>query len=209
MDAAPTASPNLREKRKLQTQLDITKTALALFAEHGFENVSVELICEHAGVSRATFFNYFPQKDMVLAGIGLSRIETMRKFLAEQLTHTRKVKMRDVITIFEAFSQENENLGRQGKGLLLQVLLRPASHAGIVELRKQFIATLTEVLSQMRSNGSLSGEPVVVADTIFALYIGTTIEWLMDTSLSKGWLTVTLTKRLQMATGGFDPGRKR
>ena len=209
MDGALVAQPSLREKRKLQTQIDITKAAMSLFARNGFENVSVELICEHAGVSRATFFNYFPQKELVLASVGLARIETMRNFLNEQLTRARKVKMRDVISLFETFCEENESVGRQGKGLFLQVLLRPASHAGIVDMRKQFTAALAQVLQQMRGSGSLTGEPIVVAETMFALYVGTTLEWLMDTSLGSGWLPATLNSRLQAAVDGFDSGKKR
>ncbi|MBO3747339.1 TetR family transcriptional regulator [Streptosporangiaceae bacterium NEAU-GS5] len=57
----------LRERKKLQTARSLWVTAIELFAEHGFENVSVAQIADAAGVSKMTVFNYFPTKeDLVL-----------------------------------------------------------------------------------------------------------------------------------------------
>jgi AcrR family transcriptional regulator len=203
--------PNLtlREKHKRQTQIDITKAAMALFAERGFENVPVESICEQAGISRATFFNYFPQKDMILDAVGSSRIEAMRSLLDDQLGRRHKVKLRHVIALFQAFCEENEDMGLGGRGLLLQVLMRSISRAPHIELRKQFTAALAQVLEQVRSNGTLEGDPKVVAETMFSLYMGTTFEWLMDSALGPGWLTKTIKARLQVAADGFAAGKKR
>ena len=41
-------------------------SAFALFDERGFERCTVEDIVEHAGVSRTTFFRYFPSKEDVM-----------------------------------------------------------------------------------------------------------------------------------------------
>lgn len=202
-------SLNLREKQKRHTRLKITKTAMSLFAEHGFDNVPVEMICERAGISRATFFNYFPQKQMILAAVGASRIEAMQSLLHSQLTRRHKVKLRHVVSLFLEFCEENEHLGDQSRSLVLQVLMHPVSRSSYVELRKRFTAALAEVLAELRGNGLLRGDPAVVAESIFSLYLGTTLEWLMDPSLSRGWLSKTMKARLQLAADGFDPGKKR
>jgi len=200
---------NLREKQKRHTQLEITKAAMSLFAEHGFDNVPVELICERSGVSRATFFNYFPQKHMILAAVATSRIEATQSLLHSQLTQRRKVKLRHVISLFLDFCEENEEVGDRNRSLLLQVLMHPVSRPSYVELRKRFTAALAEVLSELRENGLLRGDPAVVADSMFSLYVGTTLEWLMDPSLKRGWLSKTMKVRLQLAADGFEPGKKR
>jgi AcrR family transcriptional regulator len=50
-------------------QARLRATALELFAERGYENVSAEQIAEHAGLTRRTFFRYFPDKrDVVFGG---------------------------------------------------------------------------------------------------------------------------------------------
>ena len=202
-------SVNLREKQKRQTRLEITTTGMSLFTEHGFDNVPVALICERAGISRATFFNYFPQKPMILAAVGTSIIEAMQSLLHSHLTLRHKVKLRHVVSLLLEFSEENEQMDDKSKGLALQVLIHPVSRSSYVELSKRFTAALTVVPLPIRGSGLLGGEQAVVAESMFSLYVGTTLEWLMDPSLERGWLSKTMKVRLQLAADGFDPGKRR
>ncbi|GAA2807603.1 TetR family transcriptional regulator [Kitasatospora sp. CM 4170] len=65
----------LRERKKQRTRRLITDTARRLFAERGFEQVSVTEVAKAADVSAGTVFNYFPTKeDLVYSG--LERFET-------------------------------------------------------------------------------------------------------------------------------------
>jgi AcrR family transcriptional regulator len=56
----------LREKKKLETWRGIRTAALTLFGERGYEATTIEEIAEAANVSRATFFNYFPNKEALV-----------------------------------------------------------------------------------------------------------------------------------------------
>jgi AcrR family transcriptional regulator len=53
----------LRERKKLQTRQHIAEVAMRLFAEHGFEEVTVDQIAAAADVAKKTVFNYFPTKE--------------------------------------------------------------------------------------------------------------------------------------------------
>jgi AcrR family transcriptional regulator len=55
--------PGLRATKKEQARRTIATTALTLFLERGFEEVSVAEIAQAAGVSKMTVFNYFPAKE--------------------------------------------------------------------------------------------------------------------------------------------------
>ena len=57
---------DLRERKKLQTREMIAQAAARLFAQHGFESVTVDDVASAANVSRQTVFNYFPTKEQML-----------------------------------------------------------------------------------------------------------------------------------------------
>jgi len=56
----------LRERKKQQTRETIASAAADLFAERGFESVTVDDVAMAAQVSRQTVFNYFPTKEAML-----------------------------------------------------------------------------------------------------------------------------------------------
>jgi AcrR family transcriptional regulator len=53
----------LRERKKAQTRQLIADTAWRLFADRGFERVTVAEVAREAEVAVATVFNYFPTKE--------------------------------------------------------------------------------------------------------------------------------------------------
>lgn len=63
--------PGLRERKRRETRLRIEDCGTELILERGFDQVTLEEICEKAGISRRTFFNYFDSKDQVASGTGV------------------------------------------------------------------------------------------------------------------------------------------
>lgn len=55
----------LRSRKRAATSLAIRRAAIALALDHGYENVTVEMICEASMVSQRTFFNYFGSREGV------------------------------------------------------------------------------------------------------------------------------------------------
>ena len=58
----------LRERKRAATQETIERAAISLALEHGYEHVTVDMICEASMVSQRTFFNYFGSKEGVILG---------------------------------------------------------------------------------------------------------------------------------------------
>jgi len=68
----------LRERKKLAAWRTIRSTALRLIGERGFDAVSVEDVATEAGVSRTTFFSYFPSKEAVVFDIDPQQLQQWR-----------------------------------------------------------------------------------------------------------------------------------
>ena len=58
----------LRERKKRARREALIDATHRLVAEHGLDAVTVEAICDEAGVSARTFFNYFETKDDAVLG---------------------------------------------------------------------------------------------------------------------------------------------
>jgi AcrR family transcriptional regulator len=93
-------STGLRERQKQQTRQLIFETASRLFAERGFDAVTVAEVARAADVSEMTVFNHFPTKeDLCFAGMeffeerlldavrgraaGVSALEAFRRLIVE------------------------------------------------------------------------------------------------------------------------------
>ena len=64
-----TAPPvGLRASKKQATGRALSAAARSLALEHGFEDVTIDMICAAAGVSTRTFFNYFESKSDAMVG---------------------------------------------------------------------------------------------------------------------------------------------
>jgi AcrR family transcriptional regulator len=72
----------LRERKKDQTRQLIADTAWRLFADRGFERVTVAEVARQAEVATATVFNYFPTKEDLfffrLEAFGAQLVEAVR-----------------------------------------------------------------------------------------------------------------------------------
>ena len=68
MTDSANSDSGLRQRKRAATRGAITATARALTAERGLNGYTVEEVCDAAGISRRTFFNYFPTKEDAIIG---------------------------------------------------------------------------------------------------------------------------------------------
>lgn len=58
--------PGRRERKKAATRQAIADAAREMFAEHGFDSVTIKQIADRADVSLATVYAHFPQKEALV-----------------------------------------------------------------------------------------------------------------------------------------------
>jgi AcrR family transcriptional regulator len=64
----PQSAPSARASKHRATALRVERSAVRLVLLHGFDNVTVDMICQASEISQRTFFNYFKTKDAAVIG---------------------------------------------------------------------------------------------------------------------------------------------
>lgn len=76
---------NLRERKKARTRRLLADGAIQLFVTRGFEATTVDDIVDAAGVSRRTFFRYFPSKEAAFFAHHDDRFDRFCALIAERV----------------------------------------------------------------------------------------------------------------------------
>ncbi len=81
-----------RERRAAETRLRLFRSALQLFAQRGFPNVTIEDITEAADVGKGTFFNYFESKEQILGVLAEIQLGKVRQCLEEAIAGKHSIE---------------------------------------------------------------------------------------------------------------------
>ena len=142
-----------RERRATETRLKLFRCALALIAERGLPNVTVEDITEAADVGKGTFFNYFETKDHVLGVMAEIQIGKIKE-ATSKASHGRQ-------NIHQALHQLAQHLAEEpGRSPALARALI-SSFLGSVSVREILKRTLHEgrkTVGELISAGQERGE---------------------------------------------------
>jgi AcrR family transcriptional regulator len=160
----------LRELKKQRTRELIADTARQLFAERGFERVTVAEIARAAEVSEQTVFNYFPSKEDLVYW----RLET---FEDELLGAVRGRKPGEsILSAFGRFVLEQRGLlaepdpeaGRQLRELTRMITESPALLAREREIFARYTESLAALIAEETRTGGV--EPWVMANALMGVH---------------------------------------
>ena len=109
-------------RRPATSRTSIVTVALELFSRHGYDDTSVDLIAEHAGISRRTLFRYFPGKAAIAWGEFDEQIDAMRRYLSDVPGDTAlRDALADALVEFNTFPESETEVHRGRMRLLLSV----------------------------------------------------------------------------------------
>jgi AcrR family transcriptional regulator len=155
----------LRERKKRATRDAIATTARRLFAERGFEAVTVAEIAVAADVSEKTVFNHFATKeDLVFAG-GDTRLAQLQAAIAQRPPGT------SVLDVFRANSAAMLDVVAAGEGddrLIVPRIVRdsPTLQQRLAAGWEHEAATLVAVVAEATGADDDDLVPAVVARTL-------------------------------------------
>jgi AcrR family transcriptional regulator len=161
--------PGLRERKKQQTRHAIAEAAQRLFAERGFDAVTVAEIAREANVSEGTVFNYFATKeDLFYAG--------MEGFEAQLIGAVRdRAPGESILDAFRRFVLDGTaRLARDDVADLIATAARIVSASSTLRAReREIVAHSTDELAQLiaTETGARAGdvEPRAVAAALMGV----------------------------------------
>lgn len=194
----------LRDRQREHTRSEIVRVAFELFGTHGYEKVSVEMIAAEAGISRATFFNYFPQKELILREVASARAEKLKATLAALQASGPTPTIEGILQLILKLSAENARISHHSKKLMIEAFVHQVSRGPMLAIREQVVDALTQILAKALKSAPRrpKPDPKAIAETLMAVYIATMLEWLMRESIPQNWLVETMRQRMQLVLEG-------
>lgn len=170
--------PGRRERNKLAVGARIRAAALALFREKGYEQTTVEEIAERADVSKATVFNYFPRKEVLVDALAAdvwARAEAALRRPAERRGPSRTRIRRLLLTLIR--------LGEADR-VLYAVLLRQSVREFWIDgkndpVSQAFLRELNAILDDGRARGEIADHvpTTSAARLVERAFVGIMLDW--------------------------------
>ena len=160
-----TAELTLRDHARGAVRDEVMRQAWLLFSEQGFEATTVDQIAAAAGMSRRTFFRYFPGKDeLVLTRLVESGEDVAAALRARPADEPVWESLRRA---FDGGVAEQETHAERARPLLVMLHTEPAVRATVVEWRRRCQELLEPAVAE-RLPSRRGGGPDVRASSIVA-----------------------------------------
>jgi AcrR family transcriptional regulator len=179
MELNPTSvsAKSLRERHKDATRAELRSSALDLFENRGFAGTSVDDIARAAGVSRSTFFRYFPSKEAVLFGDMDGNADVFITLLRDRPSSEGRMEALEA-TLME-FSQAMRSDERRAEMLPVERIIESdqtlsAKRAAVTERWRQDVA---EALAQRGARRSPDVEDELAAAILSQIVERLGVEW--------------------------------
>lgn len=167
-----------RKRQALEMRAKIQSTALSLFNQEGFENVSVEEIAQAVGCSVGNIYHYFKSKDelaiQVTQMVDRAYTELEEAYLADK-TASGRDKLLDFVGKSLEISARDEVLYKA----FIHGLRYPEQGVLQKSDKRVYYRLLRELVDQCQQEGSIhpSRDPDEVVEDLVVLHRGTLFEW--------------------------------
>jgi AcrR family transcriptional regulator len=170
MTAASTLG--LRARKKLATRQLIAETARSLFAERGFDGVTVAEIARAADVSEKTVFNYFPTKeDLVYWQLEAFEAEILGAVSGRAPGESALAAFRRFVLAQRGLIVEKDPAAREELLRLTRVIAEsPALIAREQQIFGRFTASLAALLAEETGAGPDDVASRVAADAMMGVH---------------------------------------
>lgn len=151
------------------------KASRRLFSSKGYEDTLIEDIARKAEISKATLYNYFPNKESLLMGIAQDELDQIKSLLNHDYkdVESSEEKLRRILEVFILDSIPFINLSR--KITYLNSVEGSALYATRLEMMSIFRSLIVEAQEQNIFKKEICADDIV--DIVMSVYLMAQFEW--------------------------------
>ncbi|MEA4966042.1 MAG: TetR/AcrR family transcriptional regulator [Oscillospiraceae bacterium] len=195
-----------RESNKIDCRERILKASRRLFTSKGYEETMMEDIAQRAQVSKATVYNYFPNKESLLIGTADDVIKHIDDLLIESLESSQsgEEKLRRVLEAFVQASLRYPDLARR------ITYLNSCESSALYATSKKMIQILRTLILEAQAEGTFrhDANPDDMVDVLMGLYFIAQFQWPEITRYTQEHLQERLGQFFTwMMAGFYTPGK--
>jgi AcrR family transcriptional regulator len=157
------------------------ESTIDLFGEYGYDGLSVDEICRAGGISKGSFFQYFPSKSHLLEFDVLVFDDRLARWLADIRRQETAVLARDRILYFYRELVVNCRLHRTEQRFYL-FLTNALPHAGVtlegLDLERHIRNYVVEIVRRGEETGEIRGDfDVALTAHLTSVVIAGLVNW--------------------------------
>ena len=157
------------------TKEEIRATALRLFLEKGYNNVTITDICEACGFTKPTFYKYVSSKEdliLDLYDLTIDQLTTDTYLFIQANTHYEQL-----LIVFGTLINDSKKFGTD---LFSQMLISNLNeNRGSFEMRNSLTKVCTAILEKAQENGEIGNmnPPDALYQAVAHLFTGYEVMW--------------------------------
>lgn len=167
---------NVKEKQ-LAKRKEIGQKAAELMNEVGFENLTVRMICNAAGISAGTFYHYFKNKSELVTALFSFIDDYFEENVVDKLNHEDEII--NIITFSKKFAEYVTQAGVE-RSNIINSMFPVYSNNGINEERKRILnSELLKIIVRGQKKGQIttSFEAEKLVNMIIVILRGYCFDW--------------------------------
>lgn len=155
-----------RESNKINCREKLLKVSRRLFTKNGYDKTTMDDIAEKAGVSKATVYNYFPNKESLLIGTVNEVLDQEAAFVTEEeySSLSGKKKLDTMLTFLVNCIRKYPDISRR------ITYLNSCSDSTLFGKANRMVSILTTIVDNCKLDGSF--KPDADTDTIVDILVG-------------------------------------
>lgn len=161
-----------RQIQAIETKEKIYRTAIDMLEENDYSNIRIEDICEKAGVSIGTYYNYFNSKNDILNIMYKKADEHFENIVKSQIIDCNAIE--GIKQYFYHYAQYNYNSGLT----TIKLLYNPDNEYFINKERSMYIILKNIIIKgQDNNNISIEDDADYITSFLFITARGLVYDW--------------------------------